>query len=352
MNALHALFHTLQVQPSLIPEGRILFLRAQAHPGLEPLRERLTCEQPWKPRANGLEAAGIRHTKEVQGQFPLVLLLPERQRESILADFARAYECLAEGGTLVVALHNDWGAKRMEQHLRDVAGEVSTVSKNHCRVFWTTKTQLWQTDVLETWRTAGALQRILEGRFWSQPGLFNWNEIDEGSRLLTEHLPHTLHGAVADLGCSWGYLSDHILRHAPKVRSLDAYEADATALEAARRNLGLIPTPIKPRLRWHDVAAGLNDAVYDAVVMNPPFHDGRDAEPLLGVKFITAAAQSLKTHGHLWLVANKHLPYENVLKELFLHSSTIIEARGFKILHAAQPNPSLHQKSRRPRRER
>lgn len=352
MHALTALFYALETQPELpvATAARILFLRAQAHPGLEAMKDRLTCEQTWKPHTAGLEAMEIRHTREATGQYDLILLLPDRQRDSILSDFAHAYELLAEGGTLVTALHNDWGAKRMEQHLAEVAGTAQTLSKNHSRVFWATRTSDWKTDILDQWKTNGAMQRILEGRFWSQPGLFNWDHIDEGSALLIQHLPHTLSGNIADLGSSWGFLSDHLLRSCPNLRSLDMYEADARALECARRNTGLIPVPVRPRILWKDVTQGVGTATYDNIVMNPPFHDGREANSMLGLKFITVAAQALRTTGDLWLVANRHLPYENLMKEAFEHHSTIAESRSFKILHGSHPTLVTRQVRRKTRR--
>lgn len=352
MHALTALFHALETQPEIpvATAQRILFIRAQAHPGLEALKPRLTCQQTWKPFAAGLEAQGIRHTREAEGTYDLIFLLPDRQKESILYDFAQAYDLLAEGGMLVTALHNDWGAKRMEQHLADVTGEIQTISKNHSRVFWTTRTQNWKTDVLNQWKTQGSMQRILDGRFWSQPGLFNWDRIDEGSALLTEHLPHSLSGAVADLGSCWGYLSDHLLRNCPNLRSLDMYEADARALECARRNTGLIPVPVRPRILWKDVTQGVGIASYDNIIMNPPFHDGRETNTMLGLQFITVAAQALKPNGDLWLVANKHLPYENLMKEAFEHYRTVADTRNFKVLHGSKPTLVTRQVRRKTRR--
>ena len=88
--------------------------------------------------------------------------------------------------------------------------------------------------------------------------------------------------------------------------------------------------------------------------MNPPFHDGRDADPLLGIKFITQAAASLRTGGELWLVANKHLPYENLMRDCFEETRTVIEKDGFKVLHGRRPQAhvQMHPGGRRKRGER
>src|SRR5207249_2656934 len=122
-------------------------------------------------------------------------------------------------------------------------------------------------------------RQIAEGRFWSRPGLFSWDEIDEGSKLLTEHLPRNLSGRAADLGCGWGFLADFVLRNLRRVESLDVFEADRTALECARRNLSEIATEAKLNFHWADVTRGVGERRYDFIVMNAPFHEGRQADP-------------------------------------------------------------------------
>jgi 16S rRNA (guanine1207-N2)-methyltransferase len=56
---------------------------------------------------------------------------------------------------------------------------------------------------------------------------------------------------------------------------------------------------------------------YDAILSNPPFHTGRRADPGLGRAFISAAARMLKPSGKFIMVANRHLPYEDALKDAF-----------------------------------
>lgn len=336
--ALDTLAYALDNVPDLITGAEsIAFLRAQPHDSFSALRPRLSCEQPFKPRADRLQAAGYRVTEALEGPFDVVLLLPERQKEQTLADLARGLDLLKEGGRLIVSLHNDWGAKRFEKALASVTGETQMLSKHHCRVFWTTKTAQVHTPTLEEWKQDGALQRILDGKYWSRPGCFSWDRIDQGSALLVKHLPEDLAGDIADLGAGWGYLSEQLLLKCHDVRSLDCYEADREAIEAARRNLGLLPVKVRPRLRWHDVTGGIDRMKYDVVISNPPFHEGRMADPHLGGKFIAAAAMGLRTGGQFWLVANRQLPYEHLLDEAFEEHRIVAEDNLFKVLHAARP---------------
>ena len=72
--------------------------------------------------------------------------------------------------------------------------------------------------------------------------------------------------------------------------------------------------------------------------MNPPFHQGRAADPSLGRKFIQAASRLLTPQGKLWMVANRHLPYENTMTECFRNVDTIAMDAGFKVFHATRPH--------------
>jgi 16S rRNA (guanine1207-N2)-methyltransferase len=71
--------------------------------------------------------------------------------------------------------------------------------------------------------------------------------------------------------------------------------------------------------------------------MNPPFHVGRASDPSLGRTFIASAAKMLAGHGKLWMVANRHLPYEQALKDAFRNVDVIAQNNAFKVFHATRP---------------
>ncbi len=71
--------------------------------------------------------------------------------------------------------------------------------------------------------------------------------------------------------------------------------------------------------------------------MNPPFHTGRAVDPSLGRAFVQAAAAMLKPSGQLWMVANRHLPYETTLAQAFVQSEEVAGDTKFKILRGARP---------------
>src|SRR5690606_30408116 len=134
----------------------------------------------------------------------------------------------------------------------------------------------------------------------------------------------------------YGYLSAELLARSPGLTALDAYEADARALTMARHNLGRHPALAALGFHWHDVTAGIAPG-YDVVVTNPPFHapDGRE-RPDIGRAFIAAAAQALRPGGRLWLVANRHLPYEEALGAGFGQARLVAQEGGFKVVEAVK----------------
>ena len=85
---------------------------------------------------------------------------------------------------------------------------------------------------------------------------------------------------------------------------------------------------------WHDLLSEPVEARYDAIVMNPPFHQGRAAEPEIGSGLIAVAAKALKSRGRLFLVANKGLPYEKALAASFGEHRQIAGDGAFKVLAA------------------
>jgi len=88
------------------------------------------------------------------------------------------------------------------------------------------------------------------------------------------------------------------------------------------------------------VTAGLPDR-YDVIVCNPPFHTHARADrPDIGRRFIAAAAQALQPGGRLWLVANRHLPYEQALGAGFDRVRIVIQQHGFKIVEARKAKRS------------
>jgi 16S rRNA (guanine1207-N2)-methyltransferase len=268
---------------------------------------------------------------EPTGKWPVILMLPGKSRDETLAWFAKAHDLLEPGGTLLVAMPNTAGAGRFEKELATAAGNIASIQKHKCRAFHTTRNDGWNEETLNEWRQLGVRHIIPETHFTTEAGIFSADHIDPGSLLLASHLPASLRGKAADLGAGWGFLTDAALKRASGISSMDLFEADARALDCARRNLAHHDRAIG--FHWHDVTTGLPQT-YDTIVMNPPFHTGQATDVDLGRAFLRVAAKSLNRGGKLLLVANRQLPYEPELGALQLSWRKLAEDSVYKILSA------------------
>ncbi|MFT4074207.1 MAG: class I SAM-dependent methyltransferase [Asticcacaulis sp.] len=313
--------------------GPALFLRARTGDALDEVsRDKLLCEQSFKPAYDALIRAGFR-MREDAAPAGLTLVLPPRQREEYRALLARAVSETTPGGIVMAAVSNNEGAKTVENDLKALTGNISSQSKNKCRVFWATVDGRIDQALLAEWTQLDAPREIDSG-FTSRPGLFAWDHIDAGSKLLADHLP-ALKGKVADLGAGFGYLSDAVLTKNPGLTRLDAIEAEGRAVEMARLNLAKHGD--RATVHWLDATKALPDT-YDAIISNPPFHvtDRADRHDV-GKAFITSAARSLTSGGQLWIVANRHLPYEETLEASFKHVNLVAQNNFYKVFKAVGP---------------
>jgi 16S rRNA (guanine1207-N2)-methyltransferase len=326
--ALETLMLAFSAEDALAIPQRALFIGAQPHPALRAWPE-VVGWQPLRPLAAAWEKAGFARTEDLpEGKFPLVMVLPGKSKDEALAWFAQARDRLEPGGRLLVAMPNTAGAGRFEKELSKAAGNIVSIQKHKCRAFHALLDEADEA-VFSGWRALGELREI--SGFSVQAGIFSSDHIDPGSQLLADHLPAHLHGNVADLGAGWGFLSDAMLKRCPNIERLDLFEADARALGCARMNLACHEREIT--YHWHDVTTGLPE-IYDAIVMNPPFHTGQATDVDLGRAFLKVAAGSLKRGGKLLLVANRQLPYEAALEASGLAWRKITEDKIYKILAA------------------
>jgi len=300
--------------------------------------------QSFRPHFLALKTAGLPVFPQAQGEgFDIALVALGRHRgenERMLSDAAVR---LKDGGLLVAAGFKSDGAASLRKRLADPIPGLEHASKHHGVVFWL-RTDPAARRILEDSSDARALhgttgaprtpQTATPEGFVTAPGMFSHDRVDPASRLLVEALPADLKGQIADFGAGWGYLAVSMAKRLEgAVTRIDLYEADFSALEAARANMASGAPALPAAFHWHDVRREPIEARYDAIVMNPPFHEGRAAEPEIGRDFIRAAFAALKPRGRLFLVANRGMPYEAELAA-FAASGELARDERYKVLWA------------------
>jgi 16S rRNA (guanine1207-N2)-methyltransferase len=240
---------------------------------------------------------------------------------------AQALRILRPGGALTALAPKDKGGARLGKELAAFGCTAVESARRHHRFCQTMRPETL--EGLGAAIAAGAPRIAPHLGLWSQPGVFSWDRADTGSALLVKHLP-ALSGVGADFGCGVGLLARAALQSSG-VQRLTLIDIDRRAVDAARRN---VDDP-RASFAWRDLrteAADLKDL--DFVVMNPPFHDQGFEDRGLGAAFLRRAAEALKPKGVLWLVANRHLPYEALLAPLFPKARQVVQSEGFKVYEA------------------
>jgi 16S rRNA (guanine1207-N2)-methyltransferase len=311
---------------------RVLFLGAESGFRLpDGFDADLTLVQGFRPDFLKLKATRHAVLPEAEGEgFDMALVLAGRHRGLNEAWLAEALRRTGSDATIVVAGAKENGIASLRKRLETLTPIEGSLSKFHGQAVWLRRPA--DAMAVATMLDPDRRGALLDNRFRAAPGMFSHDRIDEGSRLLADNLPTDLSGAVADFCAGWGYLSAEVLARCAKIASLDLFEADHASLQAAKLNLADARVPAK--LHWTDLASEPVARAFDAIVMNPPFHQGKAADPAIGNAMIRAASAALKPNGRLWMVANRGLPYEPALAAGFRQSGELLRDGRFKILWA------------------
>jgi 16S rRNA (guanine1207-N2)-methyltransferase len=334
--ALKTLFHPFVGGELPLPGkgARALFLGAA--PGFrlpEGFDAELHLVQGFRPAFLALNSAGYTAAPLPEGDgYDMALVLAGRHRGENELRIAEAIERVASNGTIVVAGSKDDGIASLRKRLDGLVAIEGALPKYHGLAFWFRR----PSDKLEATALRAANPDLLvENRFATAPGMFSHDRIDAGSRLLAANLPKDISGKVADFCAGWGYLAAELAR-SDAVRAIDLHEADFASIEAAKRNLRDEAERRPVGFHWRDLLGEPVEPRYDAIVMNPPFHRGRAAEPGIGQRLIGVAAKALRRGGRLFMVANRQLPYEETLEAEFAQWREITRDGGFKVLAATR----------------
>ena len=290
------------------------------------------CVQSFKPYHDAITAQGITCATKPEGQFAQSFVKLSRHKDVNRLRTAQAWAHTHVGGIVIISGDKTEGVEALLKDLKKQIALDGVLPKSHGKVFWMRRTDAISPPV--DW-LAGAEPSKNKDGFATMAGVFSADKIDRGSKLLAEHLTDAK-GIVADLGAGWGYLSHTLLKQSPEIARLDLFEAEATALDAARLNV----TDPRAEFHWEDVTnmTGFENS-YDLVISNPPFHESRKSEPQLGQKFIEKAARILKRSGVLMMVANRQLPYERTLEQQFKITENLADSSGYKVIVARNPRP-------------
>ena len=287
-------------------------------------KERAQIIQGYYPAHAAWSARGYEATVASETRYGAAVVCLPRSKQDARAMIAEA--CSLSDGIVVIDGQKTDGVESILKAMKARVDVHGPVTKAHGKLFWIDAPAA---DCFADWMAG---PELTEGGFWTAPGVFSADGVDLASALLADALPEKLGKQVCDLGAGWGYLSAHIMDR-EGVDVVHLVEANHMALECARRNV----SDPRAQFHWADATDWAPAHRMDTIVMNPPFHVGRASEPQIGQAFVASAARLLTPQGHLWMVANRHLPYEAELKTRFAQVDEIGSDARFKLFHASRP---------------
>lgn len=307
-----------------MPSGKVLWLYGAPNDGVgDVYHPHWHKAQMFKERKHRV----FSDVHEITETYDAVVIDCPQQREETEGLIALALKHSA--GMVMALAPGNAGGGRLGKMMETYGVSVGRLSKDRCKVVWTMEAPKAAPELRDANVKYLEPHAVMIGdtAWWSVPGIFGWDKVDVGSRLLLECIP-SLTGRVADFGCGYGYLATSLTQRDAAIESMDAFDVDARAVACCARNAGE-----KVKAQWADIRACEATPRYHAVVMNPPFHSGKAEDISLGKDFIQKGWQALLPGGSLYLVANKHLPYEKMVPGLCL----IGEDEGFKMMRTRKP---------------
>lgn len=265
------------------------------------------------------------------GEADLLALVPPTDRGSlrVQADLLGAHAALRPGGVAFIVMHKDGGAKRYEKAAAALFGELTVLAKDGgWRLVRATKVRETDetTDAPVTPVSFNAGDLTLQ----AEPGVFAAGKLDPGTARFLEAVDLTEFAGkrTLDLGCGYGLIA---LKASLAGAAVTAADDDLLAVRSTYRNAQTYGADV--RALHSDVDSELQDETFDAVLMNPPFHVGKQVVMDVPGAFLAAAFERLRPGGTLALVANRALPYERELQG-FSSFETLFADGPFKVLRA------------------
>ncbi len=174
----------------------------------------------------------------------------------------------------------------------------------------------------------GAADLTLE----ADPGVFAAGKLDPGTARLLEVVQFRAFAGkrLLDMGCGYGLIA---LKASLAGAAVTAIDDDLLAVRSTHRNAERYGADV--RALHSDVDSEIQGETFDVVLMNPPFHVGKQVVMDVPQAFLAAAYERLVPGGTLLLVANRALPYERELAG-FASWETLRSDAQFKVLRATR----------------
>ena len=244
--------------------------------------------------------------------------------------FNLAANHLVPNGQLLVVGENKGGIKSLVKLLPEYfATGMKLDNARHCLLFGSSLAGSAPAMKLSDWVSQYQLATPQgEISICNLVGVFSEKRLDLGTELLLSHLP-TLSGRVLDFGCGAGVIAAALLKAQPSL-SLECVDINAMALASCE--LTLAANGMTAKVYPSDGLAQTTGK-FNGIISNPPFHDGLASTTSIAQNFVTDSAKQLQHNGIWQIVANRHLPYSDIIAAEFGQLKVVADNNKYKLYY-------------------
>ncbi|MFQ6370761.1 methyltransferase [Shewanella sp. YIC-542] len=235
---------------------------------------------------------------------------------------------LRPNGQLLVIGENKGGIRSFDKQASDwFDGTCKRDNARHCLLYTATRNPSAARIQLDAFISRYPLATALGTlTICSMAGVFSEKQLDQGTALLLQHLPQ-LHGRVLDFGCGAGVIAAALLQQHPQLQ-LECVDINAMALLSCQYTLAA--NGFDAKVYPSDGLAQVTGQ-FDAIISNPPFHDGLASTTAIATRFVADSRRALQGDGCWQIVANRHLPYADTIVQHFGELNVIAENGKYKV---------------------
>ncbi|WOE33034.1 MULTISPECIES: class I SAM-dependent methyltransferase [unclassified Acinetobacter] len=226
------------------------------------------------------------------------------------------------------------GVERAAKQLQVLGPCLKLDSARHC--------QFWQASLTIPQEKTSLTQWIkhydidVNGQkitVYALPGVFSQAKLDIGTAVLLPYLKQVKSGKIADFGCGAGVIACYLAKLNQQnyiyASDIDAFALYSTQLTFERNGIDATQFQLLPVANLSDLPTEL-----DAIVSNPPFHQGIHTHYDASERLCTQSKHYLNSNGELWIVANRFLNYPILIEQHFGQCKVMTDQNGFKVLYA------------------
>lgn len=252
----------------------------------------------------------------------LVIYMPKAKQQLEMLIQNAAFLVKPKGVILVVG-ENKAGIKSVPKLLEKVGSTVNKIdSAKHCGLYAVTVEAPATSFTLDDYgitRTYNINEQSIS--VFSLPGVFGHKQLDPGTNLLLQQfLPEhvmNMKGEFYDFACGTGIIACYFAKIANTYHNrLKVSMSDVSALAVYCSEKSVLLNEVEATVHACDGFVQQYKR-FDHIVSNPPFHDGIKNEYKITENFIKQAFSSSNPYANMILVANRFLPYPDILEQVY-----------------------------------